>query len=292
MLGIYLVMAVLEAVIFGRRLSFRLFVPDAGKVGEPVPGELVITNESWLPVSCVRAVLYAENNPGDWEAEKKRDTALFSKGQKSWLFSLENGAPGAVRLNLDRLEVSDPLGLITKKTDISDVMLGKNRTKYLAIKGKKPAKDKNYLKLSNRTGGPATKGNTAFSGFLGRVVAALLVGASTFLMINEMLELGWSPLDALGAKFLCRETLYILGIAAVCFLIEISHVYPALFLFAIPEVLSLLSIFTGEIHPLTVVMHVVALIVAFCGARSEEVSVSGYLHGLIIAGIMLIFTLG
>ena len=290
-LGMYALLAILQVFLFGRKLSFRLFMPEKGAPGEPIPGELVVKNESWLPVSGLRCVLYAENSPGDWEAVKKRDIALFSKGQKSWLFSLENGEQGAVRLTLDRLEVSDPLGIFKRKVDISDIMLGHNRVRYADVRGNKSHKGKNYLKLSNRSGGPATRNNTAFSGFLGRAAAALLVGATTFLVAAEMMDLDWSPADAIGARFMTIETVYVLVMAVLCFLFEMGHIHIALLAFCVPEILIMLGIFTGEVHPLSLVMHIVALIVAFCGARSEEVSVSGYLHGLILAGVMLLVVL-
>ena len=290
-LGIYALLAIIQVFVFGKKLSFRMFMPEEGSSGEAIPGELVVKNDSWLPVSGLRCVLYAENSPGDWEAVKKRDIALFSKGQKSWLFSVENGEPGAVRLTLDRLEVSDPLGVFKRNVDISDIMQDRDRVRYAEVGGKKSPKGKSYLKLSNRSGGPATRNNTAFSGFLGRVAAAILVGATTFLVAAEMLDMDWSPADAIGARFMTKETIYVLAMAAVCFLLELGHVHIALLIFCVPEVLIMLGIFNGEVHSLSLVMHIVALIVAFCGARSEEVSVSGYIHGLILAGIMLLVVL-
>ena len=290
-LGIYLVLALIQMLLFGRKLSFRLFLPEKGAPGTPVPGELLLQNDSWLPVSCVRCVLYAENNPGDWEAEKKRDFALVTKGQKSWLFAVENGEPGSVRVTLDRLEISDPLGIIKRNIDLSDIMLGKNRIKYLTVGGKQASRGKSYLKIANRSGGPSTRNNTSFSGVLGRIVSSLLVGVTTFLMLNEMLDMGWTPADAVGAKFMSIETAYMVGIAAVCALFEFLYIHLGLLVFIVPEMMVLFSLTHGELHPLTLVMHVVSILVAFAGARSESVSAAGYINGLIITGIMLLVVL-
>ena len=108
--------AALVTGLTGNTVSAHLTAPLQGERGEDAKASLTVTNPGKLPILKMRAKVTAENMLNGEQDEITPDFSINPHRKDSIDFALKDGHCGLLKMSVEEGEISDPLGLFTRKT--------------------------------------------------------------------------------------------------------------------------------------------------------------------------------
>ncbi len=119
--------AALVTGLTGNVISAKLAAPLQGERGQDAKATLTVSNPGRLPIIKCRTRVTAENMLNGEKDEIYPDFSIWPGKTDETAFALKDGHCGLMRLAIEKGEITDPLGLFTRKTEFdisSDTEVG------------------------------------------------------------------------------------------------------------------------------------------------------------------------
>ena len=134
LLLLILIGAVIIANVTGKQLRASLITPVQGMRGQPARVSIKVSNKSGLPVLLCRVKATCENLLTDERDEFSQFLSIGRKKEAVADFLMKEDRCGCIRIHLDDVRVSDPLGILSVRPKSLEIDEGGNGWIYFLPK--------------------------------------------------------------------------------------------------------------------------------------------------------------
>lgn len=113
--------AALVTGLTGNLISAKLAAPLQGERGEEAKATLTVSNPGKLPIIKCKTTVTAENMLNGEKDEMNPDFSILPGKTDEVAFALKDGHCGLLKLSVEDAEISDPLGLFTRKAEFDRI---------------------------------------------------------------------------------------------------------------------------------------------------------------------------